>query len=124
MLRSIAAVAAGYFIFAASAVLLFQLSGRAPHADAPVAFKAAAIVWGAVFAMVGGYLAAHVSVRRPAAHGAAVALVIAAGAIASIVARPSDPVWSQIGAVVVMAPCAWVGSVIAARQRGSAAMRP
>ena len=123
MLRSIAAVVAGYFLFAVSAVLLFQLSGREPHADAPLTFKVAAIAWGAVFAMVGGYLAAHVSVRRPKAHGAALAAVIALGAIASMAARPSDALWSQIGALLVMAPCAWLGSVLAARQREAAAMR-
>jgi hypothetical protein len=117
MLRSIGAVAAGYFIFAVSAVLLFQLSGQAPHADAPLTFKIAAVVWGAVFALVAGWLTAHVSVRRPAAHAAAVAGVIAAGAIVSIAARPSDALWSQVSALVVMAPCAWLGGVLAAKQK-------
>jgi len=116
-MRSIGAVVAGYFIFAASAVLLFQLSGRAPHAEAPLAFKIATIAWGGVFAMVGGYLAAHVSVRRPAAHGAAVAAVIALGALGSIATRPSDALWSQLAAIIVMAPCAWAGGVLAARQK-------
>jgi hypothetical protein len=117
MLRSIAAVAAGYFIFAVSAVLLFQLSGQAPHADAPLAFKIAAAVWGAVFALVAGWLTGHVSVRKPAAHAAAVAVVIALGAIVSIAARPSDALWSQLSALVVMAPCAWLGGVLAARAK-------
>src|SRR5262245_56642855 len=115
MLRSVGAVVAGYFVFAASAVLLFQLSGREPHADAPLAFKIASAIWGAVFAMVGGWLAAHVSVRRPATHGANVAALIAVLAFASILARPSDALWSQISAIVVMAPCAWLGGVLAAR---------
>jgi hypothetical protein len=117
MLRSIGAVTAGYFVFAASAVLLFQLSGRAPHADAPMSFKIASAVWGAVFAMVGGWAAAHVSVRRPATHGAVLAGVIALGAVISIAARPSDALWSQLSAIVVMAPCAWLGGVLAARQK-------
>src|SRR5262245_30589021 len=117
MLRSIGAVVAGYFVFAASALLLFQLSGRAPHADAPLAFKIATVVWGAVFAMVGGWLAAHVAVRQPATHGASVAGLIAGLAIASIVARPSDVIWTQIAAIVVMAPCAWLGGLLAARQK-------
>jgi hypothetical protein len=119
MLRSIGAVIAGYFVFAVSAVLLFQLSGRAPHADAPLGFKVATIVWGAVFAMVGGWLAAHVSVRQPATHGAAVAALIAGLAIASILASPSNVIWTQIAAIVVMAPCAWMGGVLAARQKAS-----
>src|SRR3954453_3314301 len=102
MLRSIGAVVAGYFVFAASALLLFQLSGRAPHADAPLTFKIATTIWCAVFAMVGASLAAHVSVRRPATLAAAVAAVIALGAIVSIAARPSDALWSQLAAAIVM----------------------
>jgi hypothetical protein len=119
MFRSIGAVVAGYFIFAASAVLLFQLSGREPHADVPWTFKLASILWGGVFALVGGWLAAHVSVRRPATHAAFVAVLIAAGAIASLLARPSDAMWSQVSALVVMAPCAWLGGVLAARRKAA-----
>ena len=106
MLRSVGAVVAGYFVFAASAALLFQLSGQEPHASAPLAFKIASSIWGAVFALVGGWLAAHVAVRRPAAHAAA-----------SIAARPSDAMWSPLAAIVVMAPCAWLGGVLAARRK-------
>ena len=117
MLRSIGAVVAGYFVFALSAVLLFQLSGQEPHADAPLAFKIASVVWGAVFALVAGWLAAHVSVRKPATHAAIVAAVIALGALVSLAMRPSDARWSPIAALVVMAPCAWLGGVVAARRK-------
>ena len=118
MLRSAGAVAAGYFIFAASAVLLFQLSGRDPHAEAPLAFKIATTVWGAVFALVGGWLAAHVSVRRPAAHAAGVAALIAAVAIVSL-ALSSGARWSPLVVLIVMAPCAWLGGVLASRQKAA-----
>ena len=117
MFRSIAAVVAGYVVFAVSAVLIFQLTGRDPHAGAPLSFKIASIVWGAVFAMVAGFLAGHVSVRRPAAHALGVAAVIAAGAIISMVADPSGARWTQVAAVVVMAPCAWLGGLFASKER-------
>jgi hypothetical protein len=119
MLRSLSAVVTGYFVFAASAVLIFQLSGQPPHADAPTAFKIASVVWGAVFALVGGWLAAHVSVRRPAAHAAAVAAVIALGAIVSMFSDAAAAHWSQFAALVVMAPCAWLGGALAARQKAN-----
>ena len=119
MLRSIGAVAAGYFIFAASAALLFQLSGQEPHGAAPLTFRIASVVWGAVFALVGGWLAAHVAVRRPATHAAVVAALIALGAIVSMLARPSDAMWSQLSALIVMAPCAWLGGVLAARRKAA-----
>jgi len=112
MLRSIGSVAAGYFIFAASAILLFQMSGRDPHAAAPLAFQAATILWGAVFALVAGWLTARIAGRQPATHAAVLAGVIALGAIVSIVTGPGDAYWSQIGAAVVMAPCAYIGGLI------------
>src|SRR5262245_10508522 len=117
MLRSAGAVVAGYFVFGVSSFLLFQLSGRDPHNAAPGAFMAATIVWGAVFALVGGWLAAHVAVRRPVAHAAALAVLIAAGALLSIPLDAAGAHWTHISAVVVMAPCAWLGGVLAARQK-------
>jgi len=120
MLRSIAAVVAGYVVFGVSAALLFQLSGQAPHADAPLAFKVASIVWGAVFALVAGWLASRIAVRRPVTHGALVAALIALGAIISLVASPPGAIWSQVAALVVMAPCAVIGGVISSRGRGTA----
>jgi len=122
MLRSIGAVVAGYFVFAASAVLLFQMSGRDPHADLPFTFKVASTIWGAVFALVGGWLAAHVSVSRPATHAAVVAAVIAIGALLSLMLDPSGARWSQLSAIVVMAPSAWLGGVLAAKRKAESAM--
>jgi hypothetical protein len=115
MFRSIGAVAAGYVVFAVSAVLLYQLSGQAPHQVAPPAFQAASIIWGAVFALVGGWLTAHVAGKRPATHAAILAGVIALGALASLIAQWNEAHWSQLAAIVVMAPCAWGGGLLARR---------
>lgn len=115
MLRSIGAVAAGYIIFGASAALLFQLSGQAPHANAPLAFKVGSIIWGAVFALVAGWLTARIAGRKPTVHAGIVAGLIALGALVSLAARPSDAKWSQMSALVIMAPCAVLGGVLSAR---------
>ena len=114
MLRSAGAVAVGYLVFGASAALLFQLSGHEPHQAAPTSFKIASIIWGAVFALVAGWLAARVAGRKPATHAAIVAGLIALGAIVSLAMRPTAR-WSQISAAVVMAPCAWLGGLISRR---------
>jgi hypothetical protein len=117
MLRSIGAVAAGYLIFAMSAVLLFQMSGRAPHAAPPRTIDIARIVWGSVFALVAGWLTARIAWRRPVLHAAVLAGVIALGALASLIGDLSGAKWSQIAALVVMAPCAWLGGIVSrARQ--------
>ena len=117
MLRSIGAVAAGYVVFGASAALLFQLSGQDPHAAAPVAFKIATIVWGAVFASVAGWLTARIAVRRPATHAAILAGIIVLGAAVSMAARSNEATWTQAAAIVVMAPCAMLGGVRASHTR-------
>jgi hypothetical protein len=115
VIRSIGAVAAGYLVFGVSAALLFQLSGQAPHEEATTAFKIASTAWGAVFALVAGWLTARIAPRRPATHAAVVAALIATGATVSLLARPADAIWSQLAALVVMVPCAWIGGAIAAR---------
>jgi len=115
MLRSVGAVAAGYLIFGASGFLLFQLSGQDPHQQAPLTFKIATIIWGCVFALVAGWLTARIAPRKPATHAAVLAGLIALGAVVSLAARPSDAKWSQLAALVVMAPCAWLGGVLSAK---------
>ena len=116
MLRSIGAVAAGYLVFASSAVLLFQMSGRAPHQPQPLAFEVASVVWGCVFALVAGWLTARIAARKPVLHAGILAGVIALGALGSLVAAAGAK-WTQIAALVIMAPCAWFGGIVSrARQ--------
>jgi hypothetical protein len=116
MLRSLGAVAAGYIVFATSAVLLFQLSGQAPHEAASSGFKIGSIIWGAVFALIAGWMTGRVAGRRPATHAAVLAALIALGATVSLVARPSGAIWSQVGALAVMAPCTWLGGLLSRRR--------
>ena len=111
MLRSIGAVAAGYIIFGVSGALVFQLSGQGAHQAAPTAFKIGSIIWGAVFALIAGWLTARIASRKPATHAAILAGLIALGAIGSLIADPSGAKWSQAGAIAVMAPCAWLGGL-------------
>jgi hypothetical protein len=113
MLRSIGAVAAGYVVFGASAALLFQMSDQEPHGAAPLGFKVAAIAWGSVSALIAGWITARIAVRRPITHAAILAALIAIGAIGSMIADPGAQKWSQIAAVVIMAPCAWFGGRLA-----------
>jgi drug/metabolite transporter (DMT)-like permease len=112
MLRSAGAVAAGYLIFGGSGLLLFQLSGRDPHQAAPLTFKIATIIWGCVFALVAGWLTARIAPKRPATHAAVLAALIAIGAFGSLVAASGEK-WSQITALAIMAPCAWIGGRLA-----------
>jgi len=121
ILRSILAVVIGYMVFAVSAFAFFQLSGRPPHQEAPFSFVVVSVVYGMAFAALGGYLAAWLSGRRPLAHAVAVAAVLALGATASLLGTlGKGAVWSQVAALVFMAPCAVLGGWLRARRTAGA----
>ena len=121
MARSVLAVAVGYFIFALSAFAFFQISGQPPHQAAPMPIMLASIAVGMIFALLGGYVAAWIARRRPLAHGVAVAVVLALGATISLVSTfGKGAVWSQVTALVLMAPCAALGGWLRLRQIGDA----
>ncbi len=64
MARSIAAVIAGYLLFAASAVILFQTAGVDPEATPAAAFFVFGTLYGALFGALGGFLRQHQLKRR------------------------------------------------------------
>lgn len=109
-LRSIGSVLLGYLLFAMSALLFFQLSGQPPHATAPPPVMAASILVGMVAAFAGGFVAAHFAGRKPLGHALAVAAILAAGAIVSLASTAGHgAIWSQVAALVLMAPSAAFG---------------
>jgi hypothetical protein len=121
MLRSIGVVLVGYVPFGISAVLLFKLTGRDPHAPAPVSFMLLSTLYGMAFAVLAGYLAARLAGRRPLSHAIAVAGIIGLGALISIVLRPvGAALWSQLAALVLIAPSAILGGLIRRRRLTSA----
>lgn len=118
VLRAVAAVVGGYLIFALSAVALFHVSGRDPHAPQPVWFVAATVAYGIAFAALAGFIAARCAPARPLRHAAGVAVLLALGATVSLVARPgAGATWSQWGALILMAPSALLGGCLAPRAR-------
>jgi hypothetical protein len=114
--QSILGVFIGYAVFALSAVVLFHAAGRDPHTQQDLLFTAAAILYGMAFAAVGGLIAALIAGRRPVLHAAIVGVILAAGALASLVSRPgAGAIWSQVAAICLMAPSVLVGGVVAKR---------
>ena len=117
MARSVIAVIVGYLIFALSAFAFFQISGQPPHQAAPVPIMIGSIAFGMVFALLGGFVAAWLARRRPFAHGVAVAAVLALGAAISLLNTVGKgALWSQIAALVLIAPCAVFGGWLRKRQ--------
>jgi hypothetical protein len=116
MLRSVLAVVAGYLVFGLSAALLFPLSGRDARAFPQTGFLVFSTVYGMAFALLGGYVAASLARRKEIAHAAVVAGIIAVLALISLVAKSSGSLWSQIAAIVLMAPAALLGGWLRARR--------
>lgn len=115
--RSIAAVLAGYLVFALLSFAIFRLSGHAPHAAASPSFMASSIAGGVVFAFLGGSLSASIAGRRPVAHAVAMAALLAIGAVASLALTIGHgAVWSQLSALALMVPAAVLGGWWCARQ--------
>lgn len=109
-MKSVLAVLAGYVVFGLSAAMLFQLTGQAPHAEVSLPFMVWTTVYGMVFALVAGYVAAALAPSRPRLHAVIVALLIALSAVGSFVASPAGTSkWSQVAALVCIAPCAALG---------------
>ena len=106
--RSVFAVVAGYLVFGLSAVLLFQVAGVDPQAEARLVFKVFSIGYGAIFALGSGWLAARLAPSRPLLHAAIVAAIVAVAATLSLVGM-SGAKWSQVSALVLMTPAVLVG---------------
>jgi NhaP-type Na+/H+ and K+/H+ antiporter len=116
--RSVLAVLCGYAVFALSAFAFFRLSGQPPHQEAPMSVMLTSVAVGMLFAVLGGYLAARLAKRRPLAHGVAVALVLAVGAAISLLSTLGNgAIWSQVSALVLMAPSAVLGGWLRSKQR-------
>ena len=117
IVRSILAVIVGYLIFAVSAFAFFKISGQPPHEVAPLSIMLESTAVGMLFALCGGYIAGWLAGRRPVVHGMAVAAVLAVGAAVSLLSTlGKGAIWTQITALIFMAPCAAIGGWLRLRR--------
>jgi hypothetical protein len=111
LLRSALAIGAGDAIFGLTAILLFRMAGQDPHAPAPIEFMLASVAVGVIAAAIGGWMTAAIASHHRREHAAVLGILIAAGALISLVLRPdAEAIWTQVAAAVLMAPAALAGS--------------
>lgn len=115
MLRLITGVILGYLVFALSAFLLFRVTAHNPHEAASLSYMASTLVYGIFFAFVAGLLASWLAGRRDLRAAQWVAVILVAVAVISM--ATSTVSWSQVMAVLFMAPMVLVGGWVY-RQRG------
>lgn len=117
VVRSVVAVLLGYMVFAVSALALFRLSGRDPHAAHDVPFMLWSVLYGVLFAALGGFLAAWVAESWEIEHALGVSCLIAvSGAISLLTQSADSAMWTQLAALLIMAPAALAGGYLRSRQ--------
>jgi drug/metabolite transporter (DMT)-like permease len=107
MARAVPGFLAGYGISAASSIAFFLATHRDPHATQPLWFMALTAVCGIAFALLGGFVAARVGGFRT---GQSVGIAIVVVAFLSMVLDAKGAHWSQVVAMVLMAPAAALGA--------------
>ncbi len=118
-MKSILAVLAGYLVFGLSAVLLFQVAGVDARQVPSPGFLVGSTIYGVLFAFLAGYTAARIAGKNEIGHSIGVACILALIAVVSIVAQPGlESHWSQISALILMAPSAVLGGWLRRRQSG------
>ncbi len=111
-------VVAGYVLFAFSTLVLFLLGGRDPHAAATLSHLLGRVLYGIASAAVAGLLAGRIAGERHRLAALSLSLVIAAGAVVSIMERPDDAsTMAQLAVLVLMAPAALLGDWLGAWAR-------
>lgn len=112
VLRSIGAVVVGYLVIGVSSILLFRFSGRNPHAPGSAKFVILSAVYGFFFSALAGFIAARIAGRLELLHGALLACLVAMIALISLFAQSgSGSVWSQMVALLFMAPAVMLGAM-------------
>ena len=116
-MKTFLAILIGYLVFGISAVILFQLSHVDPHQLPGVGFMIGSTIYGVVFAIAAGYTAARIAGKKELVYAGIVACLLALLAFISIIAQPGlQTHWSQIAAIIFMAPAAILGGWFRARQ--------
>ncbi len=111
-MKTIAGIILGYLVFALTAFALFRVTQQNPHAPAPMGFEITAIVYGVFFAFLAGYWGTAIAGRSDMWVAIVIAVVMAAGAIASMVQVGVG--WSPLSALVLMVPAELVGGYMRA----------
>jgi uncharacterized membrane protein len=111
LIRKVLAVIVSYVVFAASAVLLFNLTGQKPHADATIGFKVITAVYGVFFSVLSGLILQIIARTNNLTLNFVLAFIMAAFATVSLLTS-SGSHWTQLFAIIFFAPASILGGVI------------
>jgi hypothetical protein len=113
-MRTISGVILGYLVFAVPVFLLFRATHQDPHAPTVMGFEIMAILYGVFFGFLAGYWGTGIGGRSDMLVAGIIALVMAALAILSMMAKGIS--WSPMSALVLMVPTELVGGYVRTRK--------
>jgi hypothetical protein len=108
--RCVAGWLVGYLISAGTSILYFVVLKISPEVDASTKVKVLTALYGMVFAALGALVGARFWRPQALGIGAAIAATIAVVALWSAAETPNAEHWTQIVAVLLMAPAAQFGA--------------
>lgn len=121
IVRTILGIVLGDVIFVGGSALLFYAAKMDPHALAPTRFIVLSSLAGIVLALAGGFVAGWIGRRSDLVCGIILAVIIAGGAIASMIGRPGQgAIWPQLTTLLLMSPAAFAGDWLRMRKHDSA----
>lgn len=101
----------GYLISCISSILFFMVGHISPAKPASATVMWITAIYGIVFAVIGAVVGANFCRRFALGIGAAIALTIGAVALWSWYSTPDHAHWTQLIALLLMAPAAQFGAL-------------
>jgi hypothetical protein len=101
----------GYLISCISSILFFIVGHISPAKPASTAVMWITAIYGIVFAVIGAIVGANFCRKFALGIGAAIALTIGAVALWSWYSTPDHAHWTQLIAILLMAPAAQFGAL-------------
>jgi hypothetical protein len=108
MIRKILSVIAGYAIFVATSLALFEISGQKPHSAPTNLFAILTAIYGAVFSFVAGLFTQLLSKTGNLKINYVLAFIIAGFATFSLLKSEGNH-WTQLLAIFIFAPVSILG---------------
>ncbi|MFD2937906.1 hypothetical protein [Spirosoma flavum] len=110
MLKRIGGVVAGYALFVISSLLLFNLSGQKPHAQATTSFQMLTALYGIIFSFLSGLVVPLIAKVKTLKLNYMLGLIMASFAAFSFF-KSEGSHWTQLLAIFIFAPFSVIGGM-------------